>query len=119
MSKEISKRLSCVLRLRPDSIGIALDAPGWVAIDALLAALAASGTPPSRAALERVVATDDKQRLAVNADGSMIRAVQGHSTKRQLDASAPAAAGRPFSSSGPATCAATATPSSAPTTAPG
>ena len=64
MSKEISKRLSYVLRHRPDSIGITLDAAGWVAVDEL----------------ERVVATNDKQRFAFNADGSMIRALQGHST---------------------------------------
>jgi putative RNA 2'-phosphotransferase len=80
MSKEISKRLSYVLRHRPDSIGITLDAAGWVAVDALLTALAGSGTALTRAELERVVATNDKQRFAFNADGSMIRAVQGHST---------------------------------------
>jgi len=80
MSKEISKKLSYVLRHRPDSVGITLDAAGWVAVDALLAALAGSGTALARAELERVVATNDKQRFAFNADGSMIRAVQGHST---------------------------------------
>lgn len=79
MSKEISKRLSYVLRHRPDSIGITLDAAGWVAVDALLAALAGSGTALTRAELQHVVATNDKQRFAFNADSSMIRAVQGHS----------------------------------------
>ena len=43
MSKEISRRLSYVLRHRPDSIGVTLDAAGWVAVDALLAALARAG----------------------------------------------------------------------------
>ena len=80
MSKEISKKLSYVLRHRPDSVGITLDAAGWVAVDALLMALAGSGTALTRAELEHVVATNDKQRFAFNADGSMIRAVQGHST---------------------------------------
>ncbi len=80
MSKAISKTLSYVLRHRPDSVGITLDAAGWVAIDALLAALARSGTTLARAELEHIVATNDKQRFAFNADGSMIRAVQGHST---------------------------------------
>jgi putative RNA 2'-phosphotransferase len=49
MSKEISKRLSYVLRHRPGSIGVTLDAAGWVAVDVLLAALAGSGTTLTRA----------------------------------------------------------------------
>jgi putative RNA 2'-phosphotransferase len=80
MSKEISKKLCYVLRHLPDSIGIALDAAGWVAVDALLAALARSGTTLARAELERIVVTNDRRRFAFSADGSMIRAVQGHST---------------------------------------
>jgi len=80
MSVEISKKLSYVLRHRPDSIGIALDAAGWVSVDTLLAALARSGTALTRADLERIVETNDKKRFAFNADLSLIRAVQGHST---------------------------------------
>jgi putative RNA 2'-phosphotransferase len=80
MSREISRKLSYVLRHRPDSIGITLDTAGWVAGDALLAALAGAGTALTRAELERIVATNDKKRFAFNVDGSMIRAVQGHST---------------------------------------
>jgi putative RNA 2'-phosphotransferase len=51
-----------------------------VAVDALLAALARSGTVLTRAELERIVETNDKKRFAFNADLSLIRAVQGHST---------------------------------------
>lgn len=79
MSRQISKTLSYVLRHRPDSIGIALDAAGSVSVDALLAALARSGTALTLAELERIVETNDKKRFAFNAGCSMIRAVEGHS----------------------------------------
>jgi putative RNA 2'-phosphotransferase len=74
-----SKLLSYVLRHRPDSIGLALDAHGWADTDELLACLAAHGKPVERALLERVVADNDKQRFALSEDGSRIRASQGHS----------------------------------------
>jgi putative RNA 2'-phosphotransferase len=74
-----SKLLSYVLRHRPDSIGLALDAHGWALVDELLACLAAHGKPLDRALLDRVVADNDKQRFAFSPDGSRIRASQGHS----------------------------------------
>jgi putative RNA 2'-phosphotransferase len=74
-----SKLLSYVLRHRPDSIGLALDAHGWADVGELLARLAASGKPVDRALLERVVADNDKQRFAFSPDRSRIRASQGHS----------------------------------------
>jgi len=74
-----SKLLSYVLRHRPDSIGLALDAHGWVEVGELLARLEASGKPIGRALLERVVAENDKQRFAFNDDQTRIRASQGHS----------------------------------------
>ena len=77
-----SKLLSLVLRHRPELIGIRLDAGGWVEVDELLAALAAFGKPMSRAQLERVVATSDKQRFAL--EGGRIRASQGHSVPVDL-----------------------------------
>jgi len=73
----ISKQLAYVLRHRPESIGITLDDAGWVAIDALLVALAAHGRRITRADLDRVVAGTDKRRFEV--DGERIRAAQGHS----------------------------------------
>jgi putative RNA 2'-phosphotransferase len=74
-----SKLLSYVLRHRPDSVKLALDAHGWAEVDELLARLAASGKPVDRALLERVVADNDKQRFAFSEDGRRIRASQGHS----------------------------------------
>jgi putative RNA 2'-phosphotransferase len=75
----VSKRLSYLLRHRPDSAGLTLDEAGWADVDALLAALARSGLPLTRAALEHVVATNDKRRFAFDATGTRIRASQGHS----------------------------------------
>ena len=68
----MSKRLSFVLRHRPDSVGIVLDAAGWADVDQLLAALHLT-----REQLERVVAGDDKRRYEHR--GGRIRASQGHS----------------------------------------
>jgi len=79
-----SKLLSYVLRHRPDSIGLALDAQGWTGVDELLARLAAAGHKVDRALLERVVADNDKQRFAFSGDRSRIRASQGHSVAVDL-----------------------------------
>ncbi|MGY1815532.1 RNA 2'-phosphotransferase [Blastococcus sp. SYSU D00820] len=80
----VSKRLSYVLRHAPDSVGLALDPAGWVAVDDLLAALAAHGRPVTRAELEHVVATNDKRRFELDPDGRRIRASQGHSVAVEL-----------------------------------
>lgn len=77
--RQTSKFLSLVLRHQPETIGITLDAQGWVAVDSLLAQLNAHGHRVDRALLDHVVATNDKQRFAFSADGSQIRANQGHS----------------------------------------
>lgn len=74
----LSKRLSRVLRHQPERIGLTLDAGGWVAIDALLAALNGSGTRVSRADLDEVVERNNKRRYAVDPTGTRIRASQGH-----------------------------------------
>ncbi|MBK8167924.1 MAG: RNA 2'-phosphotransferase [bacterium] len=80
----LSRFLSYVLRHRPDAVGLALDAAGWVEVDALLAACAAHGRPLTRDELEQVVARDDKQRYAFGDDGLRIRASQGHSVAVEL-----------------------------------
>ena len=69
-----SKRLSFVLRHRPDSVGLVLDEAGWVDVADLLAALGMT-----RAQLEQVVATNDKRRFALDPGGTRVRASQGHS----------------------------------------
>jgi putative RNA 2'-phosphotransferase len=79
-----SKRLSYVLRHRPDSVGLTLDEAGWVDVDALLAALAAHGLALTRAELDHVVATNDKRRFALDEHGMRIRASQGHSVAVEL-----------------------------------
>jgi putative RNA 2'-phosphotransferase len=75
----VSKRLSFVLRHRPDSLGLTLDDAGWVGVDDLLAALGRSGLRLTRAELDAVVAGNDKQRFTFDDSGTRIRASQGHS----------------------------------------
>jgi len=69
-----SKLLSRVLRHAPGSVGLTLDAAGWVRVDDLLAALGWA-----RIELDEVVARNDKARFALDATGTRIRAGQGHS----------------------------------------
>jgi putative RNA 2'-phosphotransferase len=80
----VSKRLSYVLRHRPDSVGVTLDEAGWADIDALLAALAAHGLRLTRDELEHAVAANDKRRFAFDETGTRIRASQGHSVRVDL-----------------------------------
>jgi putative RNA 2'-phosphotransferase len=75
----VSKRLSYVLRHHPDSVGLTLDAHGWVDVEDLLAALHLT-----RAELDEVVAGNDKRRYALDATGTRIRASQGHSVPVDL-----------------------------------
>lgn len=84
----LSRRLSKVLRHAPESIGLSLDANGWVPVDALLAALSAHGPAVTRAQLDTVVAGNDKARFAVRpGPGGVqrIRASQGHSRRVAVD----------------------------------
>jgi hypothetical protein len=82
--RETGKFLSFVLRHRPDSIGLTLDAQGWASVDALVAAANAHGHPLDAELLHQVVSGSDKQRFALSADGSRIRANQGHSVEVDL-----------------------------------
>ena len=81
---QLSKFLSFVLRHKPDAIGLSLDPQGWASIDELIEKANASGTPFNRDALLRVVETSDKKRFSISADGSRIRAAQGHSVSVEL-----------------------------------
>lgn len=76
---ETSKFLSYVLRHEPQSIGLSLNTEGWVGVDALITAAAQHGRTLDRPLIEQVVTTSEKKRFALSADGSSIRAVQGHS----------------------------------------
>jgi putative RNA 2'-phosphotransferase len=85
----LSKRMSLVLRHRPEVAGLVLDANGWVPVAELLTALGMT-----RDQLDLVVANNDKSRFAVQAgpDGvERIRASQGHSRRVDVDLDLPAA----------------------------
>lgn len=78
---DASKFLSYVLRHEPHAIGLTLDSEGWASIEALIAGAAQQGRTFSRELVEQVVATSDKKRFELSADGQRLRAVQGHSTR--------------------------------------
>jgi len=80
----LSRRLSRVLLHRPDDVGLALEPAGWLPVDDLLAAYARSGLSVTRAELDEVVRTNDKQRFTFDSTGTRIRAVQGHSVPVDL-----------------------------------
>jgi putative RNA 2'-phosphotransferase len=85
----LSRRLALVLRHRPETAGLTLDANGWVPVADLLAALRIS-----RADLDLVVQNNDKARfvIAPGADGiDRIRANQGHSRRVHVDLDLPPA----------------------------
>lgn len=88
MSKKLesaSKFLSYVLRHKPETIGLALDAEGWCAIDQLIRLAKEQGTGLTRELLLETVAASDKKRFALSPDGSRIRANQGHSIQVNLN----------------------------------
>ena len=83
----LSKRLALVLRHRPETAGLTLDANGWVPVAELLAALRIS-----RADLDVVVENNDKSRFVILAGGDgveRIRANQGHSRRVNVDLDLP------------------------------
>ena len=81
----VSQLLSLVLLHRPERLGLALDAEGYVDVRVLLEALARHSQPITRKDLERIVGENDKQRFAFDAEGKRIRASQGHSVAVELD----------------------------------
>ena len=86
---QASKFLALLLRHQPERIGIELDEGGWTDVDKLLDALHAHGIDLTRAELDELVASSDKQRFAFSPDGAKIRANQGHSVQVELDLEAP------------------------------
>lgn len=79
-----SKFLSYILRHHPESIGLTLDSQGWADIDELIRTAKQAGQALDRTLLEGVVWENNKQRFALSADGSKIRANQGHSIEIDL-----------------------------------
>ncbi len=83
----LSKRMSLVLRHRPETAGLTLDPNGWVPVTDLIEALGMT-----RAQLDHVVETNDKSRFAISTgpDGvDRIRASQGHSRRVGVDLDLP------------------------------
>lgn len=88
----LSKFLARILRHSPESVGLTLDSEGWGELDRILAAASQRKLAHGPHDIERVVATNNKKRFELSADGTRIRAVQGHSTRlvdRQFEAVAP------------------------------
>ncbi|HEY9620155.1 MAG TPA: RNA 2'-phosphotransferase [Crinalium sp.] len=81
---KISKYLSKHLRHTPERLGLTLAPGGWVNVDELLSACVAHQFPVTRAELEDVVTTSDKQRFSFDETGTRIRANQGHSVDVDL-----------------------------------
>ncbi|HEY9663104.1 MAG TPA: RNA 2'-phosphotransferase [Allocoleopsis sp.] len=81
---KISKYLSKHLRHAPERLGLTLAPGGWVSVDQLLSACATDQFPVTRAELEEVVATSDKQRFSFDETKTCIRANQGHSVEVDL-----------------------------------
>lgn len=79
--KRISKFLSYILRHKPETIGLELDAEGWASVQDILDK---SDKGLTRQKIEQAVVTNDKQRFSLSDDGQMIRANQGHSLNVDL-----------------------------------
>lgn len=75
---KIGKFLCLILRHKPETIGITLDNHGWANVDELIKGVNGQYNFDMEA-LEKIVATDSKQRYSFNEDKTKIRANQGHS----------------------------------------
>lgn len=80
-----SKRLAYVLRHNPASVGLSLDAQGWVEVDTLLKAFRDQNRVFTTSQLAQLVHDCPKQRYALSKDGKRIRANQGHSIDVDLN----------------------------------
>lgn len=78
--KDISIYLSYILRHKPDDIDLAMDKHGWVDVAQLIDKInSKSSYSITLCKLKDIVANDNKGRYRFNADGSRIKACQGHS----------------------------------------
>ena len=78
---KLSRFISLILRHNPAAIGIKIErVGGWADVNQLIEGINAKGKfRIDRPILEKIVATDSKGRYSFNADGTKIRANQGHS----------------------------------------
>lgn len=77
----VSKFLALILRHKPEELGLTLDEQGWCKVDELVKAFKTKFHDFTFETLEEIVITDEKGRYSFNEDKTLIRAVQGHSTK--------------------------------------
>lgn len=75
----LSEFLSLILRHRPETIQLTLDAYGYARIDDIISKAKENGYVITEEELNKVVHNSDKKRFKVN--GDRIRAIQGHSIK--------------------------------------
>ena len=71
--------MSLVLRHNPSIIDAVLDGNGWLDVDVLIEGMNRKGIRIDKDGVQQVVRENDKQRFALNEDGTKIRANQGHS----------------------------------------
>ncbi|MBL7873968.1 MAG: RNA 2'-phosphotransferase [Cyclobacteriaceae bacterium] len=81
---KISKFLSCILRHKPEIIGIELDENGWTEVDSLIEKSNKYGIRINNEILNHIVATNSKKRFVFNSTFDKIRASQGHSIGVEL-----------------------------------
>jgi putative RNA 2'-phosphotransferase len=81
--KDVSRFLSRVLRHEPQSIGLTLDAHGWVHVDALVERAGAHGMRLTRDLVLHVAEVSDTQLFASDGTGR-IRANHGHTVPVDL-----------------------------------
>lgn len=66
-----SRFISLILRHKPETIGIALDEHGWANVSELIDGISKTQYI-DMAMLEKIVATDNKQRYSFNEDKTLI-----------------------------------------------
>lgn len=81
---KLSKFLSLILRHKPETIGIELDANGWTDVETLIQKSNRSGFRFDKTILKHIVETNAKSRFAFNETHDKIRASQGHSVSVAL-----------------------------------
>lgn len=82
--KNQSKFLSLLLRHKPETVDLTLDAQGWANVSVLLEKINATNRSLTFTQLERIVTENDKKRFVFNTDKTKIRAAQGHSLQVEL-----------------------------------
>ena len=83
--KKLSKFLSLILRHKPETVGVSLDAHGWADVGELLEGIRKTGKNIDLPTLERIVEENDKQRFSFSPDRKKIRANQGHSVQVDVE----------------------------------